>query len=648
MKQFTLGACLCIFILSCQDKGSDKTNNKFSNVDLVKIYELSDKRNGKDIIPYLKSSSVVLREAATLSFASIRDTSFIRNVENMLSDSDFVVRIAAAYATGQMGLVKSLNTLKTAFDKEQDETARGEILEAIGKIVGLSYSQNKTDALVLSQIRFLDSIRFDTHGDRRGWSKAAFWIHQAGITDERLMNRMPFVLQKTDGDSRIACANAMVRFKGNWFEDQKNKKYVLTWCRTERNSDVRIAQMTMLGRINNLDSKNLLMGYLKDVSQDQLVRIAAVRAAGKMQKIKTKELLELLKDQDDYIVLECLAAMMNKNTTAQNDEILTICNSRDAVIRSSAMKLSAMNNSGKMGEQIWSAYKASTSIYDKVHYARALGASTEKANECHAEILIEKQFPLKYALTESYIEMHHQKNKPTDTNYLTHLIEIFNQDDIGTKALVAIELREVKLSKEEKKSALENIRPALASLVIPREIETYNEIVKTINAISPETLAEKKVDFNHPIDWTLVASIPHDQKVKVTTTKGEFILDLKVNDAPGSVSSFITLAKSGFYNNKYFHRVIPNFVIQGGCPRGDGMGGTDYTLRSEFGLHSYSPGAVGLASSGSDTESCQWFVAHTHTPHLEGRYSIFAYVNGGMEVVKKILVGDQILKVEIL
>ena len=125
-------------------------------------------------------------------------------------------------------------------------------------------------------------------------------------------------------------------------------------------------------------------------------------------------------------------------------------------------------------------------------------------------------------------------------------------------------------------------------------------------------------------------------------------MDLHINDAPGSVASFVKLVKEGFYDNKHFHRVIPNFVIQGGCPRGDGMGGTDYTLRSEFALHDYSPGAVGLASSGPDTESCQWFVSHISTPHLEGRYTIFAHVSSGLDIVRKINVGDQITKIELL
>ena len=77
------------------------------------------------------------------------------------------------------------------------------------------------------------------------------------------------------------------------------------------------------------------------------------------------------------------------------------------------------------------------------------------------------------------------------------------------------------------------------------------------------------------------------------------------------------------------------------------MGGLDYTMRSEFTALEYSTGAVGMASAGQDTESCQWFITHSPTPHLNGRYTLFAYVTSGMDIVQKMEVGDQILKMTV-
>ncbi|MCL4111464.1 UNVERIFIED_CONTAM: hypothetical protein GTU68_020738 [Idotea baltica] len=119
--------------------------------------------------------------------------------------------------------------------------------------------------------------------------------------------------------------------------------------------------------------------------------------------------------------------------------------------------------------------------------------------------------------------------------------------------------------------------------------------------------------------------------------------------APGSVANFVGLSQSNYYNGKYFHRVVPNFVIQGGCSRGDGYGGLDYTIRSELGPKYYDgPGYIGMASAGPDTEGTQWFITHSSSPHLDGRYTIFGRVTEGMDVVHSIEIGDIIQDVRIL
>ena len=111
--------------------------------------------------------------------------------------------------------------------------------------------------------------------------------------------------------------------------------------------------------------------------------------------------------------------------------------------------------------------------------------------------------------------------------------------------------------------------------------------------------------------------------------------------APGTVANFIELVNDGYYNGKNFHRVAPNFVIQGGCSRGDGYGSLNYAIRSELPqLHYDEGGYVGMASAGNHTESNQFFITHSPTLHLDGNYTIFAKVESGMDVVRQIQVGD--------
>jgi cyclophilin family peptidyl-prolyl cis-trans isomerase len=107
-----------------------------------------------------------------------------------------------------------------------------------------------------------------------------------------------------------------------------------------------------------------------------------------------------------------------------------------------------------------------------------------------------------------------------------------------------------------------------------------------------------------------------------------------------AVASFVRLAESGFYDHAVFHRVVPDFVIQGGCPRHDGYGGPGYALRGEISMVPYDVGTVGMADAGMDTAGSQFFITHSPVPRLDGRYTVFARVTAGMGTVDRIQQGD--------
>lgn len=133
----------------------------------------------------------------------------------------------------------------------------------------------------------------------------------------------------------------------------------------------------------------------------------------------------------------------------------------------------------------------------------------------------------------------------------------------------------------------------------------------------------------------------------LTTRYGRIEIHLDVLEAPLTTASFVALARRGFFDGLTFHRVVPGFVIQGGCPRGDGNGGPGYTLRCEDGTRPYGRGTVGMALSGKDTGGSQFFITHVPTPHLDGNYTVFGRVVSGMDVVDKIRPGDVIEHVEV-
>jgi cyclophilin family peptidyl-prolyl cis-trans isomerase len=132
------------------------------------------------------------------------------------------------------------------------------------------------------------------------------------------------------------------------------------------------------------------------------------------------------------------------------------------------------------------------------------------------------------------------------------------------------------------------------------------------------------------------------------TSKGPIEWQFYVREAPQTVKNFVALARRGWFDGTRFHRVVPNFVIQDGDPTGTGSGGPGYTIRCEYNQLRYEPGMVGMALSGKDTGGSQWFINHSPQPHLDGRYTIFAHVVHGMDVVHRITQGDKIDRVQIL
>jgi peptidylprolyl isomerase/peptidyl-prolyl cis-trans isomerase B (cyclophilin B) len=129
---------------------------------------------------------------------------------------------------------------------------------------------------------------------------------------------------------------------------------------------------------------------------------------------------------------------------------------------------------------------------------------------------------------------------------------------------------------------------------------------------------------------------------------GEIRIEFFPEDAPKTVENFVTLAKKGFYNGLNFHRVVPDFVVQGGCPKGNGTGGPGYKIKAEFNKQKHVRGTVAMArSQHPDSAGSQFYICYGTTPHLDGQYTVFGKVVSGMELVDRIKQGDKMSSVTI-
>ncbi len=133
----------------------------------------------------------------------------------------------------------------------------------------------------------------------------------------------------------------------------------------------------------------------------------------------------------------------------------------------------------------------------------------------------------------------------------------------------------------------------------------------------------------------------------IETKYGNMVLELFAKDCPVTVNNFVFLARDGFYDGLTFHRVIADFMAQGGDPLGAGSGGPGYRFQDEFTSHKHGTGALSMANSGPNTNGSQFFITYSPQPHLDGKHSVFGQLTQGMDVLKKIKQGDVMTKVRI-
>jgi cyclophilin family peptidyl-prolyl cis-trans isomerase/HEAT repeat protein len=214
-------------------------------------------------------------------------------------------------------------------------------------------------------------------------------------------------------------------------------------------------------------------------------------------------------------------------------------------------------------------------------------------------------------------------------------------DDVRDAVLTALAAYGLPEAGDTLKAALADkdwaIRLKAASL-----LKNLDPSAETVHAIRPAP-GDPIAPYDSP-DLIDPKVSPH---AFIETDKGTIEIELSVLDAPQTAQNFIALARRGYFNGLQFHRVVPNFVIQGGDPRGDGSGGPGYSIRDELNDRPFVRGTVGMALSAPDTGGSQFFITHSPAPHLDAKYTVFGHVVAGMDVVDKIQQLDVIQRVRI-
>lgn len=625
-------------VVICISCNNGSTSKGFDNKELRHIADLQDRRSTDSLLIYLQSDDINLKRAAALALGSVQDsTASVRLGDILLNETDTVLRRNAAFALGQIGNFAAVNALIPSITTP-NLAVRAEALEALGKSVG------KNDLKSLVMVPEQDTLTLS--GISWGLYRAAV----RSVVDSTAVSRAALILGDPSGKSaRLAAAQF---FSRSPLKGEKIPAAVLTAASGDYDPEVRMSAVNALTKVEPEETLATLDKAINDA--DYRVRVSVARALRTHPWFVSKPYFEkLLADPNVHVTVAAAEAIVPlAPATAAADVLKWADNASNwrtqANLYACALKL---NQSTSTSEKIRSLITSSTNDYQKAALIDALGNHSSNVDFIFEQFKGTEVKVIKSTSANSLEKINLSKNlsKDEQLKYVDIYREIIASGDLGSIIYACDALGDSTLGFKSIITDYSFLETAKAKLSLPRDYETYVPLERTLNyfkGLPPPKKLENK--FNHPIDWTIAKEIKSEQKVLIQTTKGDITLVLFLDEAPGSVVNFVKLVKDNYYDGKIFHRVVPNFVIQTGCNRGDGFGGEDYSIRSEFSKRKYKAGSVGMASAGKDTEGTQWFITHSPTPHLDGRYTIFAEVVSGMDVVHKIEVGDKIVKASLV
>lgn len=635
MKNALLPLLLICVLFACQQKSA--TINRFEDDELVRIQDFKDRRMSDSLYTYLKHENPVYKKEAILAFGSVQDTVAVSKLSTiLLKDEDASIRKAVVFALGQTRCMQSRMALLAQMLREKDPAVERELIRAYGKVTHLPLIPK--------------SFKGTSPEDNAALAWAIYSAGLNGLSDSTMSSlAAKFLMPDNLPSARLGAAHYFARSAKDVVKHYGAIEHAAL---NDSSAEVRMAALLALRRVVNDSSFATTERVLKS-ENDARVRVSAVRILQAFPLEKSKELLFLaLDDKDAGVAVTAAEAIKAKsaetfwidiaNKAGQVKNWRVQANLFEAVLK--------IKEFPSIVTEVRTAYNNAQSPFQKAALLSALQYHTGSLDFIADELKKSDTAVIRTAALSALVSMSHAPAFPSHLK--PRLLAIYQQSlelkDPGLIGTVAAELADPKMGYKAMIKDASFLHRAKETLSLPKDFEALEPLERAIAYLEgKEEPKPLKNDFNHPIDWALVKTIPRDQQAFIYTSKGKVTLKLHVEEAPGSVANFVSLARSDYFDHKAFHRVVPNFVIQGGCNRGDGSGSLDYSIRSEFSPRLYKTGSVGMASAGKDTEGTQWFITHSPTPHLDGRYTIFAEVIDGMDIVQRIEAGDEIIDVTI-
>lgn len=623
-----------------------------------------------DLIRLLNDEEGRVRRRAALALGRVGLFDGVGPLADRLQrDDEFEVRQMAAFALGLIGSQNGRTPLLTALS-DTNAVVQGRAAEALG-LIGSRDDAPAVSAMVAGHIRA--GVLADVQPDALDAASPALEATRLGI----------YALARLG--SYDALATAVLDASGQPVSRWWPIAYALQRVGDARAVTPLIALLPTPGRYTAAFAAKGLAGFKAPAAAEPLRRLVEAGTAPRAVVIQSIRALAALADTDSASVLqrvivdqrsdlvvraEAVDALATAGTESNVDLLLDLLSDRAPVIRGAAMRALArldretflVTLSGLDPDRDWTVRAAQ---------ATALASlPPEMGGPKLLALLQDRDQRVAAAVLPALVTI----KSPDAVRILT---EKLGADDFGTRAAAAAGLADLKataavpalvaayraafadstyVARAAALAAIHKIDPAAARPLLVEALKDREWVVRLRAAALLEeqgvaapseirpTIAGKPV--SDP-SWQPLLNPPFSPHAYVETDRGVIEIELAVSDAPQTVANFIALVRRGFFSGNAIHRVVPDFVVQAGDPRGDGEGGPGYTIRDELNQRPYLRGTVGMALDWKDTGGSQFFITHSPQPHLDARYTVFGTVVDGMDVVEALGQWDVIRRVRI-
>lgn len=630
----------------------------FEDPQVQLIYNMQQRQSVDSLIIMLGNENPTYRYLAATVLGALKEKKAVDSLEFRLKDEFIDVRIASAFALGQIGETRSEVPLLANYER-YDTTGKfarfnATIMEAVGKCGTLN---RLNDLVNVQTFKLSDTTLLEGQ---------VYGIYRYGLRDSfsaaSIKKMTDFVAQNYPPSVRLVAANYLARLKVPAY-DTAVTNTVSKILLSEKDANVRIALAKAIGKAENPLVAVGIFESLYRQETDYRVKVAMLSTFKNFDYPRVQPIILACLQERNPHVSAAAAELCISNGRAFDAQYykrlagdLTLDNKTRNLMAAAALKWLTFypRQRDSINTEMQNRYRTTTNIVEKCTLLSGLAELGWNYNFLHDEAMntantavvrtAAAQAVAKVTTAPDFVKQFQASTTRVKIELKAMLFQYIKTGDEGLAYIGAETLRapEAQFNKALLKDSIPIIYQVMQNLKMPNALETYENLRETINFIADSVSIKKKPYVStRNIDWNFLKSM-NDAQATVRTSKGVLKFRLLHRIAPISVANFVQLAKSGFFDGKTWHRVVPSFVVQTGCSRGDGYGSLDFTIPTELNAYNHydTEGYVGMASAGLHTECSQWFVTTAPALHLDPKYTIFGKIIEGKEILNQLEVGD--------